>query len=261
MDILIRMVTYIWLLLAGLGIGTIASMIGVGGGVFMVPLLALSGLVATTQEAVGTSIAGVIFTSLSSSVAYWRRGKIQKGLGLAIMPGALAGAWLGAWASRYISSGWLAVAFGLFLLYPAGTMILGKQPKELFRAARGASLYPARATLVGLAAGATSGLLGLGGGTVMVPALILLLGLDIREAVATSLFVMIPSAALATSQHALSGNTHWELAIPLIVGIVIGAQLGPALGSRLPKKRLRQLFALVLLYAAVNMVLKGLGVR
>ncbi|HIQ00368.1 TPA: sulfite exporter TauE/SafE family protein, partial [Candidatus Bipolaricaulota bacterium] len=106
-----------------------------------------------------------------------------------------------------------------------------------------------------------SGLLGLGGGTVMVPALMLALGLDIREAVATSLFVMVPSAALATSQHALVGNTHWELAIPLIIGIVAGAQLGPALAGRLPKNRLRQLFALVLLYAAVNMVLKGLGIR
>jgi len=255
------MVTYFLLLLAGLAIGTVASMIGVGGGVFLVPLLALSGLVATTQEAVGTSIAGVIFTSLSSSVAYWRRRAIRVRLGLAIIPGALAGAWLGALLSRHISSGWLAVTFGLFLLYPAGAMILGKQPKELFSRGEGKGAHPAIGTLVGLAAGLTSGLLGLGGGTVMVPALMLALGLDIREAVATSLFVMVPSAALATSQHALAGNTHWELAIPLIIGIVAGAQLGPALGGRLPKRRLRQLFALVLLYAAVNMVLKGLGLR
>jgi len=255
------MATYFWLLLAGLAIGTVASMIGVGGGVFLVPLLALSGLVATTQEAVGTSIAGVIFTSLSSSLAYWRRKVIRVRLGLAIIPGALGGAWLGALLSRRISSGWLAVAFGLFLLYPAGVMIMGKQPKELFSRGRGKGAPPAIGTLVGLAAGLASGLLGLGGGTVMVPALMLALGLDIREAVATSLFVMVPSAALATSQHALVGNTHWELAIPLIIGIVAGAQLGPALAGRLPKNRLRQLFALVLLYAAVNMVLKGLGIR
>lgn len=190
-----------------------ASMIGVGGGVFMVPLLALSGLVATTQEAVGTSIAGVIFTSLSSSVAYFRRRTIDVKLGLAIVPGALAGAWLGAYLSRHISSGWLAVAFGLFLLYPAGAMLLGRQPKELFPR-KGGTGHPVVGTAVGLVAGLTSGLLGLGGGTVMVPALILALGLDIRQAAATSLFVMIPSAALATSQHALAGNTHWELAIP-----------------------------------------------
>ncbi len=255
------MTTSFWLLVAGLGIGTMASMIGVGGGVFMVPLLALTGLVATTQEAVGTSIAGVIFTSLSSSVAYWRRGTIRVGLGLAVMPGALIGAWLGAYLSHHISSGWLAVAFGLFLLYPAGVMILGKQPKELFPAKSEGGGHSVVGTWVGLIAGLTSGLLGLGGGTVMVPALMLTLGLDIREAVATSLFVMVPSAALATSQHALAGNTHWELAIPLILGIVVGAQLGPALGGRLPKKRLRQLFSLVLLYAAINMVLKGLGLR
>ncbi|MBC7098162.1 sulfite exporter TauE/SafE family protein [Candidatus Bipolaricaulota bacterium] len=252
--------TYFLLFGAGLGIGTVASMIGVGGGVFMVPLLALSGLVATTQEAVGTSIAGVIFTSLSSSIAYFRRRGINVGLGLAIMPGALGGALLGAWASGRITSGWLAVAFGVFLLYPAVVMLMGKQPKELFRRERDGG-HPILATLVGFVAGFVSGLFGLGGGTVMVPALILTLGLDIRQAAATSLFVMIPSAALATSQHALAGNTHWELALPLIGGIVIGAQLGPALGGRLPRERLRQLFALVLLYAAVNMVLKGLGLR
>jgi hypothetical protein len=95
----------------------------------------------------------------------------------------------------------------------------------------------------------------------MVPALMLTLGLDIRTAVATSLFIMVPSAALATSRHALAGNTHWSLALPLIAGLLVGAQLGPRLGGKLPRRRLRQLFALVLLYAAANMIIKGLGLR
>ncbi|MGC9529321.1 MAG: sulfite exporter TauE/SafE family protein [Candidatus Bipolaricaulaceae bacterium] len=256
------MESYILLALAGIGIGTVASMVGVGGGVFMVPLLVLSGLVSTTQAAVGTSIAGVMFTSISSSLAYWRRGAIDVRVGLAIVPGALMGGWFGAWVSQWIASGWLAVAFGVFLLYPALTMILGSGPKEMFSPSGGRTRLAAlRAPAVGAVAGTVSGLFGLGGGTVMVPAMMLLLGLDIRRAVATSLFVMIPSAALATSQHALQGNSRWELAVPLIIGIVAGAQLGPVLGARVPRRRLRQLFGLVLVYGAVNMVLKGLGLR
>lgn len=233
-------------------------MVGVGGGVFMVPLLTLGNLVATTQEAAGTSIAAVIFTSLSSSVAYWRKGHINLRLGLSVMPGALAGGWLGAFLTPYLASEWLAVGFGIFLLYPAGRMLLGREPKE---APRGGRTTIPRALGVGLLAGTVSGLFGVGGGTVMVPALSLVLGLDVLAAVATSLFVMAPSAALATFQHALQGHTHWELAIPLILGIMAGAQVGPRASTRMPKRRLGQLFSLVLLYAAVNMVLAGLGLR
>ncbi len=255
------MSTHLLLGLAGLGIGTLASMLGIGGGTFMVPLLLLSGLAPTTQVAVGTSIAGVTFTSLSSSIAYLRRHEVRVRLGLVVMPGALAGAWLGAHLSQRISSPGLAVGFGLFLLYPAGVMLLGRQPKELFSAGGHRRAHLALGTLVGVMAGVVRGLLGLGGGTVMVPALMLTLGLDIRAAVATSLFIMVPSAALATSRHALAGNTHWSLALPLIAGLLVGAQLGPRLGGKLPRRRLRQLFALVLLYAAANMILKGLGLR
>jgi uncharacterized membrane protein YfcA len=251
------MLVYGLLLVGGGAIGLVASMIGVGGGVFMVPLLALSGLVASMQAAVGTSIAGVLFTGLSSSVAYFRQRVIDVRLGLSVMPGALAGALVGAWASHRMSSGWLAIIFGAFLLYPALTMLSGRPPKELFSAGRGSG-HPILGTLVGFGAGLTSGLLGMGGGTVMVPALILTLGLDIRTAAATSLFVMIPSAALATLEHALAGDTRWDLALPLIAGIIVGAQLGPLVSGRVPKARLQQLFSLVLLYAAVNMFLKGI---
>ncbi len=255
------------LILLGLGgaavfIGLIASMIGVGGGIFMVPLLSLSHLVGTTQEAVGTSLAAIIFTSISSSLAYRRERVLDLRLGLAVMPGAVLGAWLGAYLTRFISSGWLSVAFGLFLLYPAGMMLRGKQPREvalLFRRSRATGNYhPVEAALLGLGAGLASGFFGIGGGIVMVPAMAIFLGLDIVQAVATSLFVMGPSSLIGSLQHFLQGNVHLELALPLILGITLGAQLGPRLSVRMPKAWLRQLFGLVLLYSSVNMVLNGL---
>ncbi len=261
------------LILIGLGgaavfIGLIASMIGVGGGIFMVPLLSLAHLVGTTQEAVGTSLAAIIFTSISSSLAYRRQKVLDLKLGLAVMPGAVLGAWLGAYLTRFISSGWLAIAFGIFMLYPAGMMLRGKQPREialLFRRSRARSqasasgnYHPLEAALLGLGAGLASGFFGIGGGIVMVPAMALFLGLDIVQAVATSLFVMGPSSLIGSLQHFLQGNVHLELALPLILGITLGAQLGPLISTRMPKVRLRQLFGLVLLYSAVNMILSGL---
>lgn len=256
--------TLILLGLAGAAvfIGLIASMIGVGGGIFMVPLLSLSRLVGTTQEAVGTSLAAIIFTSISSSLAYRRQKVLDLRLGLAVMPGAVLGAWLGAYLTRFISSGWLAVAFGIFLLYPAGMMLRGRQPREialLFRRSRAEGHYhPLEASALGLGAGLASGFFGIGGGIVMVPAMAIFLGLDIVQAVATSLFVMGPSALIGSLQHLLQGNVHLELALPLILGITLGAQLGPLISVRMPKARLRQLFGLVLIYSSVNMILNGL---
>jgi len=253
--------TFLALFFAAIGIGGFASLLGVGGGIFMVPLLLLGGFVPITQEAAGTSIAAVVFTSLSSSIAYGKRRLIDVRIGLLLMPTTILGAWCGACLSTVIEPRWLAVAFGLLLIYPIAMMIQGKPPKEIGLSfhgkTRGARLVLIT-TLLGFAAGVASGLFGIGGGTVMVPALAVFLGLDIVAAVATSLFVMAPSALIATYQHWAQGHLHPELALPLILGIVIGAQIGPRIGARIPKRRLRQLFGVVLLYAAINMIIKGL---
>ena len=226
----------------------------------MVPLLLLGGFVPTMHQAAGTSIAGVVFTSLSGTIVYWLRKAINFRIGLLLMPLAILGAWVAAWVSGLIDARWLEIGFAGLLLYPAGMMLLGKQPKEiplsLQGKVRGARFYLTVA-IVGVVSGAASGMFGIGGGTVMVPALAVFLGLDIVTAVATSLFVMIPSAMIGSYQHWIQGDLRVELAIPLILGLIIGAQLGPRLGSRIPKRRLRQLFGIVLVYAVVNMILKA----
>jgi len=70
---------------------------------------------------------------------------------------------------------------------------------------------------------------------------------------------MIPTGALSTALHALAGRTHWDLAIPLAAGILLGGQIGPAVAVRLPQRTLRRLFSLVLFYSAANMIRRGLG--
>jgi len=253
--------TFLPLLFAAIGIGAVASLLGLGGGVFMTPLLLLGGFVATQPDAAGTSIAAVIFTGVSATIAYHKRHAIDFRIGLLFMPTALGGVFLGTYIVRIAKSSWLTIAFGIFLLYPVILMLFGKTPKELKPIADGEAsglkLYLLIAVL-GLVAGTATKLFGIGGGTVFVPSLVMFLGVDIVTAVATSLFVMVPTALVGSVTSFIQGTLHLELAVPLILGIIVGAQIGPRIGARLPKRRLRQLFGLALLYAAVSMILKGL---
>jgi uncharacterized membrane protein YfcA len=249
---------YVLLFPAGIAIGTVGSLLGVGGGIFMVPILLLGGLVGTTQEAAGTSIVGVLATGVSGSLAYLLRRKAPWKTGLALIPGALGGSYLGAFLAGVLPSHILALAFGAFLLYPATILILGKEPKELVRGGEKEQLHPLLGGMVGLLTGTAGSLFGIGGGVIMIPAL-LWLGLSMVPAAATSLLVMVPTAALATAIHALAGRTRWDLALPMAAGIVLGSQIGPALAVRLSPRTLRRLFALLLFYAAANMIRRGLG--
>ncbi len=249
------------LFFAAIVIGTFASLLGLGGGVFMVPLLLLGGFVSTQPEAAGTSVAGVLFTGISASIAYLRRRAIDFRIGLLLMPSAIAGVFLGGTIVGIADPKWLMLAFAVFLLYPAATMLLGRTAKDVkaseTKRTSGARFY-LLVIVLGLVAGTATKLFGIGGGTVFVPSLVLFLGLDIVSSVAISLFVMIPTAAISAATSWMQGTLQWELAIPLILGIVIGAQIGPRIGTRIPKKRLRQLFGVLLVYAAVSMFLKAI---
>ena len=246
----------------GIAIGFVASLLGLGGGVFMTPLLLLAGFVSTQPEAAGTSVAAVVFTGISASIAYFRRKVIDFRIGLSFMPTAIVGVFLGKVIIESVNPSWLTIAFGVFLFYPMGMMLLGKTPKEAKVRLKGWSSgtrYYILVAIIGLVAGVATKLFGIGGGTVFVPSLVVLLGIDIVTAAATSLFVMVPIALISAITSWTAGTLHWALALPLILGIIIGAQIGPRIGKTISKKRLRQIFGIVLLYAAINMIIKGIG--
>ena len=254
--------TFFTLFPIGIAIGFVASLLGLGGGVFMTPLLLLAGFVSTQPDAAGTSVAAVVFTGISASIAYFRHKVIDFRIGLSFMPTALVGVFLGKAIIESVNPSWLTIAFGIFLFYPMGMMLLGKTPKDANVRLKGWSSgirYYILVAVIGLVAGVATKLFGIGGGTVFVPSLVVLLGIDMVTAAATSLFVMVPIALISAITSWQAGTLHWMLALPLILGIVIGAQIGPRVGKQMSKKRLRQIFGAVLLYAAVNMIIKGIG--
>ena len=204
----------------------------------------------------------MVFTGLSASIAYFRRKAIDFRTSLLFMPSAIAGVFLGTTIVNLVDPSWLMIAFSVFLLYPAATMLAGRTSKDVTTRSEqlsGGVRFYVLVLVIGLVAGTATKLFGIGGGTVFVPSLVLFLGLDMVSAVAVSLFVMIPTAAISAVTSFTQGTLNPELALPLILGIVIGAQIGPHLGHRIPVKRLRQLFGLILIYAAVNMFLKAIG--
>lgn len=247
------------LFIAAVGIGVVASLLGIGGGAFMVPLLVLGGFVAQTKYAVGTSIAAVAFTSLASSTGYIRRGHVDLRIGLLLAPMTVVGGYYGAVASDRLPEEVLAAAFGVFLIYPGLKMLLDRGVDTGHLEGVDSWVVYVFIFLFGGLVGFSSGVFGIGGGSLMVPALTLGLGFGITRAVATSLFAMFPSAVAASLKQYLQGNLFPELALPLVLGITVGAGLGPYLAGRVPKQVLRRGFGLLLLVVAGRMMLRGIA--
>jgi len=260
-----------WLIYPGVGAvaGLVAGLLGVGGGLIIVPLLAWifrnEGMSPDLiiHMALGTSLATIVMTSLSSVYAHHRRGAVVWPVVLRLAPGLALGALVGAWLAWRSSSDDLATLFGLFEMGVALYMVAGS-PKP-----RGESwLRPHTPELmaVGGVIGAIASLLGIGGGTLTVPYLSWR-GLVIQRAVATSAACGLPIAlagafgylAAGWNQPQLppwsSGYLYW----PAFAGIVLTslwmAPLGASLAHRLPVMSLKRLFALLLFVMGLMMVL------
>jgi len=255
-------------------IGIIASMVGVGGGVFIVPFL--------TQvfdfnpvEAVGTSLAIIIFTSLSSTVGYSRQKRIDYKIGAILTVATIPGSIAGAYTATVIEPRLLGLVFGFFLIFIACQMMLrlpflrslaAKTEKSWHRKildSYGTIFeYDANVRLsfpLSFFGGFFSGLLGIGGGALMVPIMHIVANFPIHVAVATSMFTMIFTTISGVATHFLSGtNIHLDYVVFLTLGVIFGAQVGAYLSKRTSVKNLKRIFGIVLILISIRMILKYL---
>lgn len=258
-----------WLsyLATGACAGLLAGLLGVGGGLLIVPVLALSfaaqGFATEVQMhlAVGTSLASIIFTSLSSVYAHHRRGAVEWPLFLAMTPGIVGGALLGALFARWLPSLSLRYLFGVFELLVAVQMALSLRPVPHRRLPGNVGMAVAGGVI-----GTLSALLGIGGGTLTVPFL-LWCNVAIQRAIATAAACGLPIALAGAAGFVLSGWGHGQLPAwssgylywPALLGIVAASVLAAPLGARLahtlPTALLKRLFALLLLGLALRMLL------
>jgi uncharacterized membrane protein YfcA len=246
--------------------GVLAGLLGVGGGLIIVPALSylfeLQGIssTATLHLALGTSLGTIVFTSLSSARAHHRRGAVDLGIVARITPGILAGTYLGGLLASRMVTHTLKGVFAVFLLLVAAQMLSGKKPKPT-------RVFPkiAGATAVGTAIGIVSGLVGIGGGSMSVP-FMLWCNVETRRAVGTSAAIGLPIALAGALSYAINGmqsplhvpNTWGYLHLPALFGVallsVATAPLGAYLAFRVAPAKIKRYFALLLIVMSVKML-------
>ena len=271
-------------LLFGLIVGFALGLTGGGGSIFAVPLL-VYGLGTPVHEAVVTSLAAVGMTSLGGGLARLRGGEAELQLAVIFGLSGIFGAPLGAWLNPRFPESVLLAGFALLMLAVAVRMWwqASRRPDETRIICSGGDLdadnagpvcrydsggqlrftsrCAARLALTGSATGLLSGLFGVGGGFLIVPALVLVASLPMRRAVATSLWVIAIISALAFASHLLAGaRLNPALTAGFVGGGLGGMALGIVVGRRIAGPALQKLFAGMIVAVATFMLVK-LAVR
>ena len=237
----------------------VGSIIGAGGGFIYTPLLLLLGY--SPKDAVSTSLAMVLFNSLSASYAYYRQGRINLRksipLGFLTLPGAIAGAYILSSLNIRI----FRLIFGIFLIAVSSYIIL----KNLYERKSETGVYDARvlsdesvrrAYFISPIAGILSGMVGVGGGIILVPTFIHVALIPTHIATATSQFITIFSSYFAFTTLTIA-KQNITIVTPIVaVSGVLGGQIGARISKRLKAKVIKTIIASALIITAINIILR-----
>ncbi len=252
------------LVIFGFFIGILASMTGVGGGVFIVPILTFF-YDFRVNSATGTSLTAIIFTAIASTINYARQKRIYYKTGLLLAVTAAPGAYLGGWVAKITQEQLLGLIFGVFLILVATRMIVSlarrKEADKTLPVKTDAELVRSgKIIIIGVAlgffGGFASGLLGIGGGTLIVPIMAFALGMPIHLATATSMFTMIFTATSGVAEYYQAGLVNFPIALLFAAGTVVGAQVGAYTSKKISNRNLTVIFSIMLIVAGANMILK-----
>ena len=268
------------LLFLSAAVGILSGLFGVGGGFLMTPFLIFMGI--PPVYAVPNEVNNILATSVSGSLTHWYKDTLDYKMGLMIVSGGIVGTLLGITTFSYFSSiGKISIIISLlymYLLAIVGTLMLIEGIKEKNRQIKKikikqklhdhnwlqglplrmrfhkSKLYESALTpiLLGLIVGFVAAMMGIGGAFLMVPAMIYIVGMPVKLIPGTSLFVTIFISAIVTILHAFNyGSIDLFLVIPLILGSIVGVQLGQKLGQFLDSTELKSLFAMLLLSVSI----------
>jgi uncharacterized membrane protein YfcA len=249
------------LVLAAL-VGVLLGLMGGGGSILTVPLLLYAGL--ATRQAIATSLVVVGLAALAALVPHALAGRVRWKAGALFGGAGIVGAHLGARISVYLPETLLLVGFGVMMVATAVALYRcrrcdGEAPVVRPGTARAKA---ARLALQGLGVGAVTGLVGVGGGFLIVPALTLLGGLPTRTAAATSLFIIALNSLAGFTGHLSHAAPAWDVAVPLALACAVGGFAGSIFADRVPHRVLRRGFAvMVLALAAFGAVARVQGGR
>ena len=262
--------------LAGVFVGVMSGLLGVGGGTIMVPIFRLAfgmGPLASTA----TSLFAIIPTSISGVVAHTRAKTCVPRLGLALGVGGAVMSPVGVWLAS-VSPGWLVICvaavvigFSAFKMFKKAVKC-APAPRAGAASAHSASPKPVpdqphlsrkqylQGACIGLIAGLASGYVGVGGGFIMVPLMLAVLDIPMSLASGTSLIAIMILAIPGVIEQGLLGNIEYLAGIAIVVGSIPGALVGARLVRVVPERQLRFIFGGFLLVAAVMLMLNEFGI-
>jgi uncharacterized membrane protein YfcA len=263
-----------------LGAGFLGSLTGLGGGAVLVPLLAL-GFGVDMRYAIGASLISVIATSSGAAAAYVKEGYTNLRVGMFLEIATTCGALGGAFLAARVPSSWIAVLFGIVLIHSAYLSSRTPTPdagdgtsdpwaKRLrldgsYPSASGRRSYHARGVPAGFGlmavAGALSGLLGIGSGAIKVLAMDRVMRLPFKVSTTTSNFMIGVTAAASAGVYLNRGFIDPGLAMPVMLGVLLGSMAGARVLARARTRLLRIVFSLVILLLGLEMIYNGLTGR
>ncbi len=274
------MTVCLFVLLVGLGslvAGFLGALTGLGGGVVIVPLLALVFGV-DIRYAIGASLVSVIATSSGAAAAYVREGFTNIRLGMFLEIATTAGAIAGAYLAAKTSPGAIGIVFGLVLIYSAylsirtqSEAVEGGVPNRLadllrlngcYPTSEGSKPYSVRRVPAGFAlmfaAGTLSGLLGIGSGAVKVVAMDQAMRVPFKVSTTTSNFMIGVTAAASAGIYLARGYIQPVVAMPVMLGVLAGSMLGARVLVRAHPRSLRIVFAIVIVILGIEMIFNGI---
>lgn len=251
----IIMIDQLWPVALGFGAGVLGSMVGLGGGIVVVPVLTFLGV--PPPAAAGSSLFATLSNAAASTASYSRRGLVEYGLGLRLGLLSVPGTVLGALASAGVEPGAFQALFGAALAASAAYILLRR------RLVPGASARPASVAVLAASAsffaGVVSSFFGVGGGVVFVPLMVAVMGVAMRRASATSQMALLSASCAGVISHSLLGHPDFALAGLLAAGSFAGGLAGARLSALVGEGRLRVLASAVILAVAARMFAEAAG--
>jgi|Deesub1362B_J571_1020462.scaffolds.fasta_scaffold00004_487 hypothetical protein len=235
----------------GLLISIVSAAIGIGGGSLLVPLFHLAYSL-EMRFAVGSASLGVLALGMFGSLKYYRSGYISKKLGLLVASTVIPASMLGAYLTVIINSEVLAFIFSIVLFYAAIRMFILRIPEE---GATDTSIHNVHWKYIPiyLVIGVLSGMLGIGGGAMLIPVFILIQRIHTRIAIATSTLIILFRTLFTVPVYYMVNNIIFEYAIPIMIGMGIGAYMGAFISVRTRTPILRKIFGLFLGFISLRM--------
>ncbi|TQR09290.1 sulfite exporter TauE/SafE family protein [Psychrobacillus soli] len=269
---------WILLVVAGLFSGIVGALVGLGGGVILVPAVLFFGTTLalipdiTPQSVVGLSVVMMIFTGLSSTLSYMKTKTVDFRSGFIFFIGSIPGTILGAWVNKGLDLPSFNLYFGILLIVLSTLLLVRDRlkpvrwfvengKKRTFTDVKDTYVYGYPiwfALLLTFGVGFASGLFGIGGGSIIVPAMILLFLFPPHVAVGTSMFMVFLSSIVNSATHISLGNVPWLYTIPVIPAAYIGAKIGAKLNKKLNSDSLVFALRIVLLLLGVRSIIAGL---